>query len=119
MTKLNRRKFIALTTGAGVATALWGPMLKKALAVQAHNVTRSINDVQHIVILMQENRSFDHYFGTMKGVRGFGDRFPVPLKSGHRAFHQSDGHQIIPPYRAHGKTSNAALVNGTDRKSVV
>lgn len=113
MTKLNRRKFIALSTGAGVATALWGPMLRKALAVQAHNVTRSIKDVQHIVILMQENRSFDHYFGTMKGVRGFGDRFPIPLKSGQRAFHQSDGHQIIPPYRAHGKTSNAALVNGT------
>jgi phospholipase C len=113
MSKLNRRKFIAMTTSAGVATVLWGPMLKKALAVQAHNVTRSINDVKHIVILMQENRSFDHYFGTMKGVRGFGDRFPIPLKSGQRAFHQSDGHQVVPPYRAHGKISNAALVQGT------
>ncbi|AWO02318.1 phospholipase C, phosphocholine-specific [Chitinophaga alhagiae] len=113
MTKLNRRKFITMTTGAGIATALWGPLLKKALAVQAHNATRSIKDVEHIVILMQENRSFDHYFGTMKGVRGFGDRFPVPLKSGQRAFHQSDGKQIVPPYRAHGKTSNAALVTGT------
>ena len=41
--------------------------------------TGSINDVQHIVILMQENRSFDHYFGTMRGVRGFGDRFPIPV----------------------------------------
>jgi phospholipase C len=43
--------------------------------------TRSgtIMDVQHIVILMQENRSFDHYFGTLRGVRGFGDRFPVPV----------------------------------------
>lgn len=36
-------------------------------------------DVAHIVILMQENRSFDHYFGTMRGVRGFGDRFPIPV----------------------------------------
>lgn len=113
MAKLNRRKFITMTTGAGIATALWGPLLKKALAVQAYNATRSINDVKHIVILMQENRSFDHYFGTMKGVRGFGDRFPVPLKSGERAFRQSDGEKIIPPYRAHGKTSNAALVQGT------
>lgn len=102
-----------MTTGAGIATALWGPLLKKALAVQANNATRSINDVKHIVILMQENRSFDHYFGTLKGVRGFGDRFPVPLKSGERAFHQSDGEKIVPPYRAHGKTSNAALVQGT------
>ncbi|MDP3468440.1 MAG: phospholipase C, phosphocholine-specific [Daejeonella sp.] len=113
MSKLNRRKFISMSTGAGIATALWGPLLERALAVQAHNASRSIKDVEHIVILMQENRSFDHYFGTMKGVRGFGDRFPVPLKSGQRAFHQSDGKQIVPPYRAHGKTSNAALVTGT------
>ena len=41
--------------------------------------TGTIMDVEHIVIFMQENRSFDHYFGTMKGVRGFGDRFPIPL----------------------------------------
>jgi phospholipase C len=33
----------------------------------------SLNDVKHIVILMQENRSFDHYFGTLSGVRGFSD----------------------------------------------
>lgn len=113
MAKLNRRKFITMSAGAGVATALWTPLLQKALAVQAHNATRSIEDVKHIVILMQENRSFDHYFGSMKGVRGFGDRFPVPLASGQRAFHQSDGNKVIPPYRAHGKTSNAALVTGT------
>ena len=33
----------------------------------------SLADVQHVVILMQENRSFDHYFGTLSGVRGFSD----------------------------------------------
>jgi phospholipase C len=33
----------------------------------------SLSDVKHIVILMQENRSFDHYFGTISGVRGFSD----------------------------------------------
>ncbi len=33
----------------------------------------SLNDIKHIVILMQENRSFDHYFGTLSGVRGFSD----------------------------------------------
>ena len=62
---------------------------------------------------MQENRSFDHYFGAKKGVRGFGDRFTIPLASGQRVFHQSDGEKVIPPYRAHGKTSNAAMINGT------
>ncbi len=38
-------------------------------------------DVEHVVILMQENRSFDHYFGMLHGVRGFGDRFPIPVPS--------------------------------------
>ena len=31
----------------------------------------SLSDIKHVVILMQENRSFDHYFGTLSGVRGF------------------------------------------------
>jgi len=35
-----------------------------------------LTDIDHIVILMQENRSFDHYFGTLSGVRGFGDAHP-------------------------------------------
>src|SRR5690554_7597715 len=113
MSRLTRRDFIKVSATAGLAASIWEPLLQKALAVEAHNATRSIQDVEHIVILMQENRSFDHYFGAMKGVRGFGDRFPIPLESGQRAFHQSDGEKIIPPYRAHGKTSNAALVQGT------
>ncbi len=34
----------------------------------------SLRDIEHVVVLIQENRSFDHYFGTYKGVRGFDDR---------------------------------------------
>ncbi|MFC4871677.1 phosphocholine-specific phospholipase C [Negadavirga shengliensis] len=113
MSKLHRRDFIKMSAKIGLAASIWEPLLQKALAVEAYNATRSINDVQHIVILMQENRSFDHYFGAMKGVRGFGDRFPIPLESGQRAFHQSDGEKIVPPYRADGKVTNAAFVNGT------
>ncbi|KAL9476434.1 hypothetical protein ACSS6W_006275 [Trichoderma asperelloides] len=33
----------------------------------------SLKDIDHVVLFMQENRAFDHYFGTMAGVRGFGD----------------------------------------------
>ena len=112
MHKLNRRKFITMSATAG-AGAVWSAWLQKVLAVEAYNASRSIHDVKHIVILMQENRSFDHYFGTMRGVRGFGDRFPIPLESGERAFFQSDGKKIIPPYHANKKKSNAALINGT------
>jgi phospholipase C len=37
-------------------------------------VPARMSDIEHVVILMQENRSFDHFFGTYPGVRGFGDR---------------------------------------------
>nr|WP_196054782.1 phospholipase C, phosphocholine-specific [Nocardia aurantiaca] len=42
----------------------------------------TLDQVEHVVILMQENRSFDHYFGTMSGVRGFGDKRAVRLPAG-------------------------------------
>lgn len=113
MQNLDRRKFIKTAAKAGLTTALWPALIEKATAVAAYNKTGTIKDVQHIVILMQENRSFDHYFGTMRGVRGFGDRFPIPLESGRRVFHQSDGERIVPPYRADGKSSDAAFVSGT------
>lgn len=113
MTELNRRRFIKMSAGAGLALNVLPSLIRDALAVQANNRTKSIKDVEHIVILMQENRSFDHYFGTLKGVRGFGDRFPIPLESGKNAFFQSDGEKVVPPYRADKKTMNAALVHGT------
>jgi phospholipase C len=42
----------------------------------------SLRDIEHVVLLMQENRSFDHYFGTMAGVRGFGDKHAMKLSTG-------------------------------------
>ena len=33
-----------------------------------------VTDIDHIVIYIQENRSFDHYFGSYRGVRGFADQ---------------------------------------------
>jgi phospholipase C len=43
-----------------------------------------------VVILMQENRSFDHYYGTLRGVRGYGDPRPLLLRNGRSVFHQPD-----------------------------
>jgi phospholipase C len=54
-------------------------LLDKVTAVSAAT-SASLSDVKHIVILMQENRSFDHYFGTLSGVRGFSDP-SVPLNA--------------------------------------
>jgi phospholipase C len=45
----------------------------------------SIADVKHVVILMQENRSFDEYFGMLRGVRGFFDTTGAPVFAQHNA----------------------------------
>jgi len=72
--------------GAGAAAGALGSNVTKALAIPANHRTGTINDVEHIVILMQENRPFDHHFGTLRGVRGFADpravKINLPLQSG-------------------------------------
>jgi phospholipase C len=72
--------------GAGALAGTFGPTIEKALAIPANHRTGTINDVEHIVILMQENRPFDHHFGTLRGVRGFSDpravKINFPLQSG-------------------------------------
>ncbi|HEX3490083.1 MAG TPA: alkaline phosphatase family protein [Streptosporangiaceae bacterium] len=61
----------AATVSAGRASAAQSRLIDKALAASAG--AASLSDIEHVVILMQENRSFDHYFGTLSGVRGFSD----------------------------------------------
>jgi phospholipase C len=57
--------------GTGKMTDDQARLVDDAGAVSASGA--SLSDVDHVVILMQENRSFDHYFGTMSSVRGFSD----------------------------------------------
>ena len=83
MNNLSRRRFLKLSAGATAASVLT-PAIARAAAIEGNHRTRSIRDIEHIVVLMQENRSFDHYFGTMRGVRGFGDPHPATLPSGKR-----------------------------------
>jgi phospholipase C len=83
---IDRRKFLQLTGAAGFSMAALKTNIAKALAIPANNRTGTIQDVEHIVILMQENRPFDHHFGTLRGVRGFNDpravKINLPLKNG-------------------------------------
>ncbi len=58
--------------------------------------TGTIDDVGHVVILMQENRSFDHYYGTMRGVRGFGDRFTIPSNVWYQRSDNADRPHVLP-----------------------
>ena len=101
MPVLDRRTFLAsaaLAAGLGVLP----PAIARALDIPAKRRTGTIADVEHVVILTQENRSFDHYFGTMRGVRGFSDRFAAPNGTGGTVFVQPDEHdpkKQIAPFR--------------------
>ena len=93
----DRRKFLQ-RVGMGALAASFPASIKKALAIPAHHRAGTIDDVEHIVILMQENRSFDHYFGTLKGVRGFGDPRAVTLPSGDPVWKQTGETGPVTPF---------------------
>ena len=84
---LDRRNFMA--AAAAAVTAL-PASIARAASIDAHVRTGTIRDVEHVVVFMQENRGFDHYFGSMRGVRGFGDRFPIPLPGGRTVWTQAN-----------------------------
>lgn len=107
-----RRDFLKSAVIGGVAGTL-PASIARALAVPARRTTGTIQDVRHVVILMQENRSFDHYFGTLKGVRGFGDRHPVPMEGGRSVWWQHNGARHLPPFHLDTRTTNALKVPGT------
>ena len=116
MDNQRRRSFLKLAGGAissGAALAAMPLPIRQALAIPAAQVTGTIRDIKHIVILMQENRSFDHYFGTMRGVRGFGDRHTIPLPGGRTGWRQSDGQKEIPPFHLNTKNTDALCLPST------
>lgn len=113
MHDISRRSFLRLA-GATIAVTMFPPSIQRALAIPARVRHRTIMDVEHVVILMQENRSFDHYFGTMAGVRGFGDRITIPLLDGRSVWEQQLGDDtIVLPYHLDAEIGNAQRVYGT------
>src|SRR5882757_8636160 len=95
----DRRKFIQLLGAGAAAAASFTSSIKRALAIPAARRTGTLADVEHVVFLMQENRAFDHYFGTLRGVRGYGDPRAVRLPSGKSVFHQPKGASEVLPFR--------------------
>jgi phospholipase C len=81
--RISRRRALRDLGAAGLAVSGFEALL--GAAAQAAPKHGTLADIEHVVIFMQENRSFDHYFGTYSGVRGFGD------KQNRHAFTQSDG----------------------------
>jgi phospholipase C len=88
-TRFTRRRLLKSAAALAAAAGLMPPNVRRALAQSAPK-NAALRDIKHVVILMQENRSFDHYFGTLAGVRGFGDPNPMKLSTGKSVFYQPD-----------------------------
>jgi phospholipase C len=83
---MTRREVLRAGAAAGAFALAADPLIQRALAAPPRR--GKLTDINHVVVLIQENRSFDHYFGTLPGVRGFSDRraqqafiqpgYPVP-----------------------------------------
>ncbi|MFF4296538.1 phosphocholine-specific phospholipase C [Streptomyces vinaceus] len=111
MAELNRRRFLQIAGGTAAA-AMLNESIARAAAIPAQGTTGTIQDIEHIVVLMQENRSFDQYFGTMKGVRGFGDPRPVLQDNGKSVFYQSNGTKDILPFNPQVNNLGMQFVEG-------
>ncbi|NHN90055.1 phosphocholine-specific phospholipase C [Acetobacter conturbans] len=113
MSSFSRRRDFLKWTGAVAAGGLLPANVRQALAIPANFKTGTIQDVEHVVILMQENRSFDHYFGCLNGVRGFGDPRVEMQRNGHTLFSQPDGKgEYVLPFRFETiHTSSACLAS--------
>ena len=93
MPELTRRRLLT-SAGAAATAALAAEFLpgnvRRALASGPQHGAGRLSDIKHVVILMQENRSFDHYFGTLSGVRGFADKQALTWQNGNGIFKQPD-----------------------------
>jgi phospholipase C len=116
MPEMTRRRLLgsagALASAAFAAEFL-PPNVRRAMAAAPARGNGRISDIKHVVILMQENRSFDHYFGTMPGVRGFSDPGALTLSTGKSVFHQPDPQNpdgyLLPFHLDTRRTSSQAI----------
>lgn len=113
MVDINRRRFLQIA-GATVAGSMLNESIARAATIAPSHRTGTIQDVEHVVVLMQENRSFDHYLASLRGVRGFGDPHPAVLPSGADVWHQSDGTREVLPWHPGDPKLGGAFLAGLD-----
>ncbi len=89
--RTSRRRFLtgaAAVAGGVAAESLLPPSLRQALAAPLPPQAGGLGNIEHVIFLMQENRAFDHYYGMLKGVRGYSDRSAITLPDGRSVFQQ-------------------------------
>ncbi|GGJ11271.1 phospholipase C precursor [Paenarthrobacter histidinolovorans] len=96
---ISRRGFLG-TAAAATALAAAGSLLPPSVqaAMARPTAPGSLQSIKHVIVLMQENRSFDHYFGSLRGVRGYGDHSVPRLPNGKSMFEQprATGETVLP-----------------------
>jgi phospholipase C len=95
--------------------------LASLAAIAALTEAASLADIKHIVYFMQENRSFNHYFGTMAGVRNFQDPNVLQQANGKSVFYQATGIEeapyLLPFYMSENQSyvdSNQCAIAGSN-----
>jgi len=113
---LTRRELLHTAAILGSSSALGGTLpsvIQRALAIDPDPNTTFL-DAEHVVILMQENRSFDHAFGSLRGVRGYRDPRPHVQPNGRPVWFQEESNgDIVPPFRLDLEGSNVTWIGGT------
>jgi phospholipase C len=95
---ITRRELLQAGAGAGLIAMGADPLVRAAMASKLPPA--ELNDIEHVVILIQENRSFDHYFGTLPGVRGFADT-SVPRSRFEQPGYPAEGYGgVLLPFHA-------------------
>jgi phospholipase C len=100
-----------------IPAALLIPRPAPTQQVLPPTATPGLEKIQQFVFIMQENRSFDHYFGTMPGVRGFSDPTAITLPTGNPVFYQPDSTHAqgyLLPFHYDTRSSSAQATPGTD-----
>ncbi|ACC41983.1 MULTISPECIES: phospholipase C [Mycobacterium ulcerans group] len=109
---MSRREFmakLAAASSAGAMMSLAGPVIEKAYG--AGPCSGHLTDIEHFVFMLQENRSFDHYFGSLSGINGFDTPSSAFQQKGWNPQTQSiDPAGVTIPYRF--DTTRGPLLNG-------
>lgn len=110
----SRRDFIKKLTAlsGGLTLGVLPGSIQRAFAINPDPGT-TFMDAEHIVFLMQENRSFDHLLGTLQGVRGFNDPRFLQQENGNPIWLQSDNKgNTYAPVRCDIKNTNVTWAGG-------
>lgn len=102
-----------LASGVAGVGAVLPDSVQRAMAIDPKKGSTYL-DAEHIVILMQENRSFDHCFGTLQGVRGFNDPRAITLPDKNLVWMQTnDAGQTYTPFRFDIRNTSATWIGST------